>query len=141
MILTCYILHTQSLYLGMCPEYYHSFLFYMLWHMEHCVWVYNQKQLCSCFHLTGCPTLKELVPALNHSITYTTQTVVNCLNDLLCTEMRVESRKERRGEGGGDKQREKERGGEEKEGKTKEEEGKRRGMEEGKRKGRSHLMF
>ena len=67
------------------------------------------------------------MPALNHSITYKTQTVVNCLNNLLCTEMRVESRKERRGEGGGDEQREKERGGEEKEGKMKEEEGKRRG--------------
>ena len=32
-------------------------------------------------------------------ITYTTQRVVNCLSDLLCTEMRVESRKERGGEG------------------------------------------
>ena len=85
-ILTCYILHTQSLHLRMCPEYY-SFLFYMLWHVAYCVWVYHQKQLCSSFHLTGCPTSKELVPALNRSFTYTNQTVVNCLNDLLCTEM------------------------------------------------------
>ena len=73
------------------------------------MWVYHQKQLRSYFHLTGCPTLKELVPALNHSITYTNQTVVNCLNDLLCTEMIAESRKERGGEGGGDRQREKDR--------------------------------
>ena len=64
--------------------------------MACCMWVYHQKQLCSCFHLTGCPTLKELVAVLNHSITYTNQTVVNCLNDLLCTEKREEGRGEER---------------------------------------------
>ena len=85
----------------------------------------------------GCPTSKELVPALNHSITYTNQTVVNCLNDLLCTEMRVGSRKERGG--GGDGQREKERGGEGgKDGRGGREKER---MREGKRKGRSHMMF
>ena len=66
----------------------------MLWDMACCMWVYNKKQLHSCFHLTRCLTSKELVPALNHSITYTNQTVVNCFNGLLCTEKRVEGRGE-----------------------------------------------
>ena len=126
-----------------CVQNHHSFFFrhYSMWCIEH---GYITKAA-----FAGCPTSKELVPALNHSISYTNQTVVNRLNDLLCTEMRVEGREVRRGEGEemnrgrrgeGEEMNRGRRRGEEggKEGGGGREKDRKERTREGKRKGRSH---